>query len=130
MSNSKESGFVKVDEIHLVHCKNKMADVEQCGYCEMPARLFDNALAGIDQDDDELGRRCAGHHVARVLHVSRSVGEHELALRRCEVAVRHVDRDALLPLGPQPVGQQREFDAVVPAVATRPLDGFEGVGEH
>ncbi len=130
LCNSKESSLVKVDEIHLVHCKNKMPDVEQCGHCQVPPGLFDNALSRVDQDDDKLGSRRTGHHVAGVLDMPGCVGEHELALRRGEVAVRNIDRDALFALGPQPVGQQRKLDAVVPAVATRPLDCFEGVREH
>ena len=36
------------------------------------------------------------------------VGDDELAPRRVEVAVGHVDRDALLALGAQAVGEQRE----------------------
>ena len=49
----------------------------------------------------------AGDHVARVLLVARRVGDDELAPRRREVAVRDVDRDALLALGDEAVGQQR-----------------------
>ena len=52
--------------------------------------------------------RRAGDRVAGVLHVAGAVGEHERALGRREVAVGDVDRDALLALGAQAVGEQRE----------------------
>jgi hypothetical protein len=45
--------------------------------------------------------------------VPRRVGDDELALLGGEVAVRHVDGDALLALGREPVGEQREVDAAV-----------------
>jgi hypothetical protein len=44
--------------------------------------------------------------------VARRVGDDELALRRREIAVRDVDRDALLALGLEAVGQQREVELV------------------
>ena len=74
----------------------------------MPARLLEDAVARVDQDEREVRRGRAGDHVARVLNVAGRVGDDELALRRGEVAVRDVDRDALLALGPQAVGEQRE----------------------
>jgi hypothetical protein len=40
--------------------------------------------------------------------VAGRVGQDELATRSGEVAVRDVDRDPLLALGPQAVGEQRE----------------------
>ena len=49
---------------------------------------------------------------------------------RGEVAVGDVDRDALLALGAQAVGEQREVGRGQAAVAADPLDGVELVGEH
>jgi hypothetical protein len=54
----------------------------------------------------------------------------ELAPRGGEVAVRHVDRDALLPLGAQAVGEQREVGVLVAAGQADRLDGLELVGEE
>ena len=87
------------------------------------------ALAGVDQHEGEVGRRGTGHHVPRVLDVARGVGDDELAARRREVAVRHVDRDALLALGPQAVGEQRQVGVLEALVAARALDGLELVLE-
>jgi hypothetical protein len=46
-----------------------------------------------------------------------------------EVAVRDVDRDALLALGAQAVGEQREVRVAVAALARRALDVLELVLE-
>ena len=79
-------------------------------------RLLDDAVARVDEHDREVGGRGARDHVARVLHVARRVGEDERAPRGREVAVGDVDRDALLALGAQAVGQAREVErAVAPA---------------
>jgi hypothetical protein len=45
--------------------------------------------------------------------VAGGVGDDERPPRRGEVAVGDVDRDALLALGAQAVGQQREVDLAV-----------------
>ena len=61
-----------------------------------------------------------GGHVAGVLDVAGAVGDDELAVRRGGVAVGHVDGDALLALGPQPVGDEGQVDlAQAPALRRR-----------
>ena len=67
-------------------------------------------MRGVDQNDREIRRGGAGGHVARVLLVAGRIGDDELAPRRGEVAVGHVDGDALLAFGAQAVGEQREID--------------------
>ena len=57
------------------------------------------------------------------------VGELEAAARRDERAVGDVDRDPLLALGAQAVGEEREVDVVVAAAARRVLDVLELVDE-
>ena len=91
--------------------------------------LLDHALAGIDEDDGEVGGGGAGHHVAGVLDVARGVGDDEFALGRGEVAVGDVDGDALLALGLEAVGEQGEVDILVAAAAGGFLHGFELVLE-
>ena len=46
------------------------------------------------------------------------VGDDELAQRRGEIAVGDVDRDALLALGDEAVGQQRQIERLCRAAAT------------
>ena len=88
-----------------------------------------DALARVDEDDRQVGGRGARDHVARVLDVPGRVGELEAAARRHEGAVGDVDRDPLLALGAQPVGEQREVDVAVAAALRRLLDVLELVGE-
>ena len=95
----------------------------------MAAGLFEHAFAGVDQQQRQVGGRGAGDHVARVLDVAGRVGDHELALRRREVAVGDVDRDPLLALGPQAVGEQRQVGLLVAALLRGPLDRLELVFE-
>ena len=76
----------------------------------MAAGLGQHALARIDQDDGEIGIGGAGRHVAGILLMARRVGDDEFALVGGEEAIGDVDGDALLPLGLQPVHQQREID--------------------
>ena len=94
-----------------------------------PALLGD-ALAGVEQDQRDVGRRGARDHVARVLDVPGGVRDDELAARGREVAVGDVDRDALLALGAQAVGQQGEVGVVVAAVAADLLDRRQLVAEQ
>jgi hypothetical protein len=72
--------------------------------------LFNYTGTGIYQHDGQVGRGCARDHVPGVLHVAGCVGDDEFAPGRCEVAVCHVNRDSLLALGPQAVGQIRQVD--------------------
>jgi hypothetical protein len=78
--------------------------------CPTARCLLQHALAHVDQQDEHVGRRGPRHGVARVLHVPGAVGEDEGAVRGGEVAVGDVDRDALLALGAQAVGQQGQVD--------------------
>ncbi len=91
----------------------------------MAAGLLADALARVDQHDRQVGGRGAGDHVARVLLVARGVGDDELAPRGLEVAVGDVDRDPLLALGAQAVGQQRQVEVAVAAALGGLLDVLE-----
>ena len=119
------------DEIHLVHREDDVADSQEVGNEGVAAGLLDHTETGVDEDDGEVRGRGTGDHVPRVLDVAGRVGDDELPLRRCEVAVGHVDRDALLALGAETVGEEGEVDVFVTALLRGRLDGvhlvFEGV---
>ncbi len=102
--------LVVADQIHLVHGQHDLADAEKRDDERMPAGLRQHALAGVDENDGEIGGRGAGRHVAGILLVARRVGDDELALVGGEVAIGDIDGDALLALGRQPVDQQREIE--------------------
>ena len=98
-----------------------MLDLQQARDERVAAGLLDYSVSGVDQDDGQIRRRGACHHVARVLNVPRRVCDDELALGRGEVAIGHIDRDALLPLRTQAVGQQRQIHVFVTALLARLL---------
>ena len=66
-------------------------------------------LGGVHQHHGGVGAGRGRHHVAGVLLVAGRIADDELAVFGGEVAVRHVDGDALLALGRQAIGQQREI---------------------
>ena len=106
----------------MLTASDEVGDAEQPRDARVAPRLRADAVARVDQQDRDVGRRRAGRHVARVLLVAGRVGEDELAPRGREVAVGDVDRDALLALGAQAVGEQREVDRPGGAVLRRLLD--------
>ena len=118
-----------VDEIHLVDGDRDVRHAQDRRDVGVAARLLDDAVARVDEDHRDVGGRGARHHVARVLHVARRVGELEAAARRDERAVGDVDRDALLALGAEAVGEQREIDVAVAAALRRLLDVLHLVDE-
>ena len=87
--------------------------------------LLEDAVAGIDEHDGEVRGRSPGDHIAGVLNVSRGIRDDELALGCGEVAIGHVDGDALLALGAEAVGQQREVHLVVATGGAGALDRLE-----
>ena len=107
-----------------------MAHAEEGGHVEVAAGLFDNAMAGVDKKHHHLGGGHAGDCVAGVLHVAGGIGEDEGALIRGEVAVGHVDGNALLALGTQAVNKQGKVHAVEAAVGGGALHGLDLVREH
>ena len=113
------------DEIHLVDRDDEVRNAQQRGDRSVSAALLDHAEPRIDEHDGEVGGAGARHHVARVLHVARSVGDDELPARRGKVAVRDVDRDALLPFGAEAVGEIREIDLSAARDVGRTLQRLE-----
>lgn len=83
-------------------------------------------MAGVDEHDGQLRSRRAGDHVAGVLDVPRRVGDDEFPLGRGEIAVGDVDRDALLTLGAQAVGDQGQVRVVVSAFLGGAFDSVAG----
>ena len=107
-----------------------MAHTKEGGDVEVAAGLFDDAMAGVDKKHHYLGGRHAGDRIAGVLHVPRGIGEDEGALIRGEVAISHVDGNALLTLGPQAVDKQGKVHAVETAVSGGALHRLDLVREH
>ena len=104
--------LLEVDQVHFVDGEYHVLDTQQRHQISVTACLGLHPYAGVDQDDRQLRRRGAGHHIAGVLLVSRGVGDNELALVRGEVPECDVDVDALLTFGLQAVDQQGQIDFV------------------
>ena len=114
-----EGGLRVVQRIDLVDGEDDAGHAQQVRQQRVAARLRQQRaparrvpvdLGDVHQHDGGVAAGGGGDHVARVLLVARRVGDDELALRRGEVAVGHVDGDALFALGLQAVGQQRQVD--------------------
>lgn len=75
VDDRRETPLVEVDQVHFVDRQDDMADAEQRTDVRMPPRLDQNALASVDQQDGEVGGRCAGRHIAGVLLMSRRVSD-------------------------------------------------------
>lgn len=114
-----EALFRVADEIHLVDGKDEVADAHERADAGMAARLRQDALRRVDEDDGEVGERCAAGHVARVLLMARRIRADEAAVVRREVAVGDIDRDALLALREQSVQEQRVVDGTAAAADFR-----------
>ena len=97
--------------VHLVDGDDEVADAEKLGDVAVAAGLRQDAVVGVDEDDGHIAGGGAGDHVARVLLMAGGVGDDELAPGGGEVAIRHVDGDALLALGLQAIDQEREVHA-------------------
>ena len=104
-------------QVHLVDRDHQVADAQQGGDKGVAAGLRQHAVAGVDQHDGQVRGGGAGGHVAGVLLMPRRIGDDELAPRGGEVAIGHVDGDALLALGAQTVGEQRQVQRAVGLVA-------------
>ncbi len=120
-----------LDQVHLVDRHDHVGDTEQGADEGVALGLLEHPAAGVDQHHRDVGRRGPGDHVARVLPVAGAVGDDEPPPRGGEVAVGDVDRDALLALGSQAVGQQREIEgSVASAALARLCHLLELVLEH
>ena len=122
---SFERGRLVADKIHLVDREHQVRHPQQGGQEGVPAALLGQSLPRVHEDDRQVGGRGARHHVARVLNMAGRVGDDEFAAGGREVAVGDVDGDALLTLGPQPIGQQRQIRVFLTTVAAGPLDGLK-----
>jgi len=88
-----------VHEVHLVHRDDDVWNADQVGQIGVAAGLRQHTLAGVDEDDGQVGGGRRGDHVAGVLLVARRVRNDVLARPGREVAVGDVDGDSLLAFG-------------------------------
>jgi len=133
LDDGLETLLSEIDEVHLVDRNGDFLDAQQGQDAGMAARLGQDALTGIDQQHTEIAIRRSRGHIARVLHMAWGIGNDELPPRRREIAVSHVDGDALLALRLQAVDQERQVEFPAPPGIGPPgltLDVLELVLEH
>ena len=107
----REPGVVETHRIELVHSDDHVVHAHQRADRQVPVGLARHPAGGVDQQQGNVGRRGRDGHVAGVLLVPGGVGDDDPpAVRQRHVPVGHIDGDALLPLGLQPVGQKRVVD--------------------
>ncbi len=106
----QEALFAPADEVHLIDGDDQMRNPQERGDCGVAAALLDDAGSSVHENDREVRGGRTRHHVARVLHMPRRIRDDELAARRCEVAIRHVDRNPLFPLSAESVGEIGQID--------------------
>ena len=110
-------GLHVVGCVQFVDSKHDAGHTQQMRQQAVAPRLWqelDGPRAPVDFGDVHQHHRAiaacrSGHHVACVLLVARRVGNDELACFGGEVAVGHVDGDALFALGFQAVSEQRQI---------------------
>ena len=106
-----ERRMLVADEVHLVDGHHDALDAHQGAHGEVAVSLRSQAAGGIDEQDRQVGGRGSHRHVAGVLLVPGGVGDDDAtSAGQIQVAVGHVDGDALLAFGLEAVGQQGVVD--------------------
>ena len=100
-----------LDEVHLVDREHDVLHPEQVGDQSVTAGLGQDAVSRVDQEHRDISGRSGGHHVPRVLLMARRVGDHQSTARRGHEPVGDIDRDALLALRCEAIGEQGEIEA-------------------
>ena len=95
-----------------------MLDTQQGDKVGVTTGLCNHPRACIHKNDCRIGCRAAGNHIAGVLLVSRSVGDDKLSVVGAEIAISHINGDALLALRLQSVEEQRIVDVLAGITAT------------
>jgi hypothetical protein len=83
---------------------------EQVEQVRMPARLLAQTLGGIDDEARRVGMRSARHHVLDELAMPGRVDQDVFARGRAEPRLRRVDRDVLIALALERVGEVGELE--------------------
>ncbi len=96
----------------------------------MSAGLFHHSVAGVNENDDQVGVAGARDHIAGILDMARRVGDDEFSPGSRKIFIGYVDGDSLLPLGTQSVGEESEIDLTVFLVAALPFEGFQLIGQY
>src|SRR5512138_3904806 len=68
-----------VDQIHFIYAENDMPDVEERCNVRVPDGLFEDTLAGINQDQGNVCGAGTGHHIPRIFNMTGCVGYYKFS---------------------------------------------------
>ena len=91
----------------------------------VPVSLLSNTITSINNYKRGIGSRRPGNHIAGVLNVAGSISNNELAFRRCEITVSHVDGNSLFAFGSKSIGNQSQVYMFVSTLDTGTFYGFK-----
>ncbi|MNT18084.1 hypothetical protein D3C72_1532660 [compost metagenome] len=87
-----------------------MANAQQRSDKTVSAGLIQHPFTRVNQQNCQIAGGSAGRHIAGVLLMPRGIGDNKFALFSREIAIGHVNGDALLALGLQAVDQQCQIE--------------------
>src|SRR5437762_2852121 len=88
---------------------------QQRGNVAVPARLLNDALAGIHENQGQAGGRCACYHVAGVLNMPWGIRNDKATFGCRKITIGYIYGYALLSLRSQPVSQVCQVNLSFPA---------------
>ena len=112
LADFAEDRLVIIDDVHLVDRDDEVADAQQRRDARVALRLDQHALCRVDENNHQVRGARTGGGIAGVLLVARGVGDDEFSTRGREVTVSDVDGNALLALGLQAIGHQRQVEVL------------------
>src|SRR5205823_10388021 len=87
-----------IRQVHLVNRRDDAADAQERSDVRVAVSLREQAFGSVNENNCKIGRGRPCGHVARVLFVTWRVCDNEFPPRGAEVAISHVNGDALLAL--------------------------------
>ena len=98
-------------KVHLVDGDDDARDAHERTHGEVSEGLWAHTTRCIHEENCHIRIGCCYGHVAGVLLMTGSIGDdHPATTRQVHVPIGDVDRDALLALGLQPIGEQGVVD--------------------
>ena len=105
-----EALLAVIGEVHFVDSEYKIVNPHQRADSRVTARLHQNSLCGVNQDDRKIRKGGTDSHVPCILLMSRRVRNDKGTFICGEIAVCHVDGNSLLPLCHQAVQKKGVID--------------------
>jgi len=122
--------FTEINQVHLVDSHQDMWYAEQRRNITVTNGLLQYAMTCINQNDAQVGSTCTRYHVAGILNMSRSIGDDKLAFRCGEIAVSHIDGDALFTFSTKTIREQSQVHFLITAALACSLNRLQLVFEN